>query len=273
MHIHWIANAIIPPLAVSGPAVESLLFRARQGMRTRLQAAYAGITGASWLESLARLAGGLGGGMAPVAAKVAAVSVGAAVATGGAVVAPRIFDQQAHHPGIAPVDVVSTAPPTVAGAPSALGALPVLASRPTPAAASARRPAVHVAAQSLAEGQSEEHQHSSAHRREGRTASQLGPGEHDVAEHSTDGVSRDGPSGTASAQGSASSSSGGDHARDMASGDGQQSEDHHGSEGGHGSGTGGEGVTSTVANSELTAVLPAADEASLVEVSPPGGDG
>jgi len=50
------------------------------------------VTGGIWVESLARLAGGLGAGMAPVAAKVAAVSVGAAVATGGAVFAPRMLD-------------------------------------------------------------------------------------------------------------------------------------------------------------------------------------
>ena len=82
-------------LAVSGSAVESLLFRARHGVRTRLEAAYAGIAGASWLETLTRLAGGLGGGMAPVAAKVAVVGVGAAVATGSAVVAPHLLDRPA----------------------------------------------------------------------------------------------------------------------------------------------------------------------------------
>lgn len=86
-------------LAVSGSAVESLLFRARQGVRARLKTAYAGLTGASWIDSLARLAGGLGGGMAPVAAKVAAVSVGAAVVTGGAVVAPQLLGHArvSHH--------------------------------------------------------------------------------------------------------------------------------------------------------------------------------
>jgi hypothetical protein len=85
-------------LAVSDSAVESLLFRARQGVRTRLKTAYAGVTGASWLESLARLAGGLGGGMAPVAAKVAVVGVGAAVATGGAVVGPQMIEHSRRSP-------------------------------------------------------------------------------------------------------------------------------------------------------------------------------
>jgi RNA polymerase sigma-70 factor (ECF subfamily) len=75
-------------LAVSGPAVESLLFRARQHLRVQLRAAYASLGGASWLESLARLFGG-----APVAAKVAAIGVGAATVTGSAVVVPSVLEQ------------------------------------------------------------------------------------------------------------------------------------------------------------------------------------
>ena len=93
-------------LAVTGAAVESLLFRARQGVRVRLEAAYAGLTGGTWLDALARF-GGLGGGLAPVAAKVAAVGVGAAVATGGAVVAPRLLEQ---HTQPAPAKHASTQP-------------------------------------------------------------------------------------------------------------------------------------------------------------------
>jgi RNA polymerase sigma-70 factor (ECF subfamily) len=75
-------------LAVSAPAVESLLFRARQRLRVQLGAAYASLSGASWLESLLRLLGG-----APVAAKLAALGVGAATVTGSAVVVPRIVEQ------------------------------------------------------------------------------------------------------------------------------------------------------------------------------------
>lgn len=93
-------------LAVTGAAVESLLFRARQGVRVRLEAAYAGLTGGTWLDALARF-GGIGGGLAPVAAKVAAVGVGAAVATGGAVVAPRLLEQ---HTQSAPAKHASTQP-------------------------------------------------------------------------------------------------------------------------------------------------------------------
>jgi RNA polymerase sigma factor (sigma-70 family) len=81
-------------LDVTRPAVESLLFRAR----TRLRAAYAAVTGASWLDALARL---LAGGGAPAAAKVAALGVGAAALGSGAVVVPRAFDN--HRPSRAPV--------------------------------------------------------------------------------------------------------------------------------------------------------------------------
>ena len=80
-------------LAVSGAAVESLLFRARQRLRAQLRTAYASLTGASWIDALARL---LAGGSAPVAAKVAALGVGAAAVSGGAVVAPQVLEN--HHP-------------------------------------------------------------------------------------------------------------------------------------------------------------------------------
>jgi RNA polymerase sigma factor (sigma-70 family) len=85
-------------LAVSGPAVESLLFRARQRLRLRLRAAYASLGGGAWLDAIARLIGG-----APVAAKVAALGVGAATVTGSAVVVPQALQGgslgvQAHVP-------------------------------------------------------------------------------------------------------------------------------------------------------------------------------
>lgn len=79
-------------LAVSEPAVESLLYRARRRLRVQLRAAAAALTGASWLEALGRL---LAGGGAPAAAKVAALGVGAAAIGSGAVV-PQVFDN--HHP-------------------------------------------------------------------------------------------------------------------------------------------------------------------------------
>jgi RNA polymerase sigma-70 factor (ECF subfamily) len=100
-------------LAVTDSAVESLLFRARHGVRARLEAAYASLTGATWVETLARLFGGIGGGMAPVAAKVAVVSVGAAVATGGYVAAPHVLHTPASKPA-RPAQTRVSDPPTVA---------------------------------------------------------------------------------------------------------------------------------------------------------------
>ena len=81
-------------LAVSGSAVESLLFRARQRLRVQLRTAYASLGGVSWIEAVARLFGG-----APVAAKVAAISVGAATVTGSAVVVPQVLE---HHSRVVP---------------------------------------------------------------------------------------------------------------------------------------------------------------------------
>jgi len=81
-------------LAVSEPAVESLLFRARRRLRVQLRAAFAALTGASWLEALARLV--TSGGAPTAAAKVAALGVGAAAIGSGAAVVPQVFDN--HHP-------------------------------------------------------------------------------------------------------------------------------------------------------------------------------
>ena len=80
-------------LAVSGPAIESLLFRARTRLRVQLSAAYASFSGASWIEALLRL---FAGGSAPVAAKVAALGVGAAAVGSSAVVVPHVLDN--HRP-------------------------------------------------------------------------------------------------------------------------------------------------------------------------------
>jgi hypothetical protein len=57
-------------------------------LRAQLRAAYASLGGASWLEAVARLFGG-----APVAAKVAAIGVGAATVTSSAVVVPQVLEQ------------------------------------------------------------------------------------------------------------------------------------------------------------------------------------
>ena len=83
-------------LAVSGAAVESLLYRARHRLRGKLRAAYASISGASWIDALVRL---FAGGTAPVAAKVAALGVGAAALGSSAVVVPHMFDNHRPSPG------------------------------------------------------------------------------------------------------------------------------------------------------------------------------
>lgn len=74
-------------LAVSEPAVESLLVRARSRLRAQLQAAYASLAPA------ARFLVGNGG--PAVAAKAVALGLGAAAVTGGAVVAPEMLTH--HH--------------------------------------------------------------------------------------------------------------------------------------------------------------------------------
>ena len=80
-------------LSVTTSAVESLLFRARRSLQTRLQEALASVSLAEWLQPLRELAARLGGGglAAPAAAKVAAVGVGTAVVTGGALVGPTVL--------------------------------------------------------------------------------------------------------------------------------------------------------------------------------------
>jgi RNA polymerase sigma factor (sigma-70 family) len=80
-------------LAVSEPAIESLLFRARHRLRGQLRAAYASLSGASWIDALVRL---FAGGGAPVAAKVAALGVGAAAVGSSAVVVPHVLDNHRH---------------------------------------------------------------------------------------------------------------------------------------------------------------------------------
>ena len=106
-------------LAVTPPTVESLLFRARQRLRTQLRTLVASVGGAPWLETLAR---GFAGG-APVAAKVAALGVGAAAVTGGAVVAPDIRERS-HR---APPPALEPAPRARPTTPRRVAALPAAA--------------------------------------------------------------------------------------------------------------------------------------------------
>lgn len=119
-------NELAEALAISGPAVESLLFRARQRLRAQLRTAYASLGGASWLEAVARLFGG-----APVAAKVAAIGVGAATVTGSAVVVPKVLEQ--HSRVVPPAQVHVT--------PSHVAAVRSEAATPTRVFAAVRQPA------------------------------------------------------------------------------------------------------------------------------------
>lgn len=71
-------------LSVTTSAVESLVFRARRSLQTRLRGALAALS-PGWLASARELAVRAGGGVAaPTAAKVAAVGVGTVLFAGGA---------------------------------------------------------------------------------------------------------------------------------------------------------------------------------------------
>ena len=95
-------------LSVTTSAVESLLFRARRRLQTRLQGSLAALSLGEWVQPLrdlvARLVGG--GVAAPAAAKVAVVGLGTAVVAGGAVVGPTTLG-----PGHVPQTVTRVARP------------------------------------------------------------------------------------------------------------------------------------------------------------------
>lgn len=95
-------------LSLTTSAVESLLFRARRRLQTRLQEALASLSPAPLLQPLREfVTRAVGGGLAaPGAAKLAAVGVGTAVVTGGAVAGPTVLGL-----GHAPAPAVRSAPP------------------------------------------------------------------------------------------------------------------------------------------------------------------
>jgi RNA polymerase sigma-70 factor, ECF subfamily len=80
-------------LSVTTSAVESLLFRARRSLQTRLQESLAAFSAGAWVQPLRELVARIvGGGLAaPLAAKMAALGVGTAVVTGGALMGPRML--------------------------------------------------------------------------------------------------------------------------------------------------------------------------------------
>ncbi|TML89599.1 MAG: RNA polymerase sigma factor [Actinobacteria bacterium] len=109
-------------LGVSGPAVESLLFRARTRVRAQLKEAFASV---GWLsDGLARLlsAGGAAKvGSVPVVAKIVTAGVGVAVVAGTAVVGERRVTPQrphrTHHATVqSPVAPQAQAPASVGAA-------------------------------------------------------------------------------------------------------------------------------------------------------------
>jgi RNA polymerase sigma factor (sigma-70 family) len=277
-------------LAVSGSAVESLLFRARQGVRARIETAYAGLAGAGWLESLGRLAGGIGGGMAPVAAKVAAVGVGAAIATGGAVVAPPLFHHWSRvHLAPRPAKaIVGPVAPRHEAAPSPPVFFVARLTQPVPAAA---RPA----------GEERRHGGSAGEDRTrgdggsassgedgagGQVSGTDGTGEaRNAVESGTRGSRHEDSSqehgdGNASSSGGDGSPSGSSHGGDGSSsgGDGSSSGGHDSSSGGDGSGHDGGssddgGDVTTTSNQVVTVTVSAGDNTPVPGVPDPGDGG
>jgi RNA polymerase sigma-70 factor, ECF subfamily len=77
-------------LSVTTSAVESLLFRARRSLQTRLQETLAAVAPVGWTQPLRKLAARVAGDglVAPAAAKVAVAGVGTAIVLGTAVVTP-----------------------------------------------------------------------------------------------------------------------------------------------------------------------------------------
>jgi len=121
-------------LAVTEPAVESLLFRARARLRAQLKEAYAAATGVSWLEPLVRLLAG--GGAPAAAAKTVAVGLGAAGATataflGPALLAPHHVRHAKHRLTAARVSQQPHAQPAARAAPPLLAHVPTVARPPT----------------------------------------------------------------------------------------------------------------------------------------------
>ena len=209
-------------LAVTGPAVESLLFRARQTLRVRLKAAYAALTGASWIETVVRL---LAGGSAPVATKAVAIGLGAAALTGGAVVVPRAFQQPVRsRPAVSAGPARAAAPAVPAAAESAArlpgphrvraAVAPVVfaAGRPSPAG-ERQRPEGDGGGGDTASGQAEAAVG-------GEAGDQSGPTRPLVALPSGDGSSSGGDGGSPQGDSASSSDSSGGAGRDGGSPDG-----------------------------------------------------
>jgi hypothetical protein len=82
-------------LAVSRPAIRSLLGRARQRIRLRLRDIHTALGGAPWVEALARLALN---GSSPAAPARAALGLGAAAIAGGALMTSTPLEHHVRRP-------------------------------------------------------------------------------------------------------------------------------------------------------------------------------
>jgi RNA polymerase sigma factor (sigma-70 family) len=214
-------------LSVSGAAVESLLFRARHRLRGRLRAVYASLAGASWLDALVKLAAG---GGAPVAAKVAAIGVGAAAIGGSAVVVPHVFDN--HHPS--------------SGAAERSPAAVVHVRRKAPAVteqAIAPKAAPVQLVRSVSNDREAAHQRAAPAGRDGRDGGDRrdGGGDRSTALASLQAPASDGGSGSPGSSGSSDTGSVDTQPGDPGSGGDGSGGDGSGRDGGHGSGGGDRG--------------------------------
>jgi RNA polymerase sigma-70 factor (ECF subfamily) len=224
-------------LDVSGSAVESLLFRARQRLRVQLRTVYASLAGASWLDTLARI---FAGGGAPVAAKVAALGVGAAAVGSSAVVVPHVFDNHTH-----------LKPPVHATRTHAHPVAPVLAERAiqTPSAPRVAQPAVVHTVAAL------------PNRAVAHEVDQAEHGSRGGSEHHGGQTTESEPEHSGRGGGGEAAEPARESAADESGRDGDESESgHDGSGSGSGSGSGGggdHGQTAMVTVTDATAVAPA----------------
>jgi len=102
------SQEVAAELSLTAAAAESLLFRARRRLRVALQGAVAGLSPGLWVQPLRELAARITtSDVAAPAAKVAIVGAGTVLATGGALVGPRVLGL-GHTPQ--PVRVASGSP-------------------------------------------------------------------------------------------------------------------------------------------------------------------
>lgn len=232
-------------LAVTEPAVESLLVRARARLRTQLETVYAS------LAPLVRFF--VSGGAPAIATKAVALGLGAAAVTGGAVVAPTMLERHTRHEApvqaqprhVAPVAVVM--PLAMAAPLPVVHTVAAVAPRARNEGDGARRDAVSA-------------RNESGDTHEGETTKTTS--ERTTTEEERSGSDSGGSTGSVVGGGS----SGGSESRDGSSGDGE-----HGST---------QPATTTTATTTTTTTTTTTDTAAVTTVPVPvvtvpqaGGDG